>query len=65
VVEKALAIVEKIFRAGPTIDSATCIDNYIRDDSLNEALILLISHTSDLESFSVSILACASMPTFD
>ena len=44
VLEKAHAIVQRIVREGSTIDSATCIENHVRDDSLNEDLILLISH---------------------
>ena len=55
---------QMIIREGSTIDSATCIENHVRDDSLNEALILLISHIPDLETFTESILECASMPTF-
>jgi len=65
VLEKAHAIVQSIAREGATINSAICIENHIKDDYLNEALILLIGHISDLETFTESMLACAIMPTFD
>ena len=65
VLEMAHTIVQIIIREGPTIDLVTCIENHVRDDSLNKALILLISHISDLETFTESALACASLSTFD
>ena len=66
VLEKVHAIFQMIVREGSTIDSATCIKNRVRDDTLNEALILLISHISDLTTFTESILlACSSMPIVD
>jgi len=48
-----------------TIDTATCIENHVRDDSWNEALIPHIRRISDLETFTESILACASIIAFD
>jgi len=65
VLEKGHAIVQRIVWEGSTTDSATYIENHVRDDCLNEALILLISHISDLETFTESVLACASISTFD
>ena len=65
--EKAHAIVQRVVWERFSIDAATCpyIDNHIRDDSLNETLIVFISHNSDLETFTGSVLACTSMSTFN
>ena len=65
VLEKAHAIVQRVVWERFSIDAATCIDNHIRDDSLNETLILLISRISDLETFTESVLACASVSTLN
>ena len=57
VLEKAHAIVQRVVWESFSIDAATSIDNHIRDDSLNETLIVLISHNSDLETLTESALA--------
>ena len=53
----------------PPLTRPRASKNHVRDDSLNEALIFLISHIFDLETFvtplTESILACARMPTLN
>jgi hypothetical protein len=41
VLEKTRAIIQRVLREGSTVDMAACIDDHIRDDTLNEALIVL------------------------
>ena len=42
--KKAHVIVQRVVRKGSIVDTATpCVDHHSRDDSLNDALIILVN----------------------
>ena len=64
VFEKTHPIIQGVVRVGSTIGAAACVDGHIRDDSLNEALIIFIDCITYIQTFAESVLAGSSVTTF-